>query len=132
MRKISFAHGGRVWAYTRVCFGHHGCKMAGVCILLELPFYKNLAKDHSGEKGLKSDWNIVANEGDGWAVESPPVGIQKLPKDLIFENLNHCFVTSYNCCWKEQIINLAEEGASEFLMDQMQPTIKVFSVSFLL
>lgn len=85
----------------------------------------NLIKNHSGEKGLKSDWNILTNPGDGWIVESPPVCVQPLPDDPIFENINHCFATSYNRCWKEQVIDLIKEGASEDLIDQLQPTVKV-------
>lgn len=123
LRKIIFGHGGQ----DKVCWGgHYGSKMSGACVLLELPFNKNLVKNHSGQNGLKTDWNIVANEGDGWTVESPPDGAQELPKDPIFNDINHCFTTSYNCCWKEQIINLREEGASEFLMDQIKPAIKAF------
>lgn len=89
------------------------------------PFNINLIKNHSGQSGLKSDWEIMIYKGDGWTVESPPVGVQELPKDPIFENINHCFVTSYNCCWKEQIIDLVQEGFSEYELDQIQPVIKV-------
>ena len=89
------------------------------------PFYRNLMKNHSGEHGLFKNWNITENGGDGWSIECPPKTTKPLPKDSVFEGKNHCFVTSYSRCYKEQVINLIDEGFSEFLLDWYQPTIRV-------
>lgn len=74
---------------------------------------------------LRSNWNVIYDGGHHWAVESPPVGVPPLPQDPVFKETNHCFVTSFGLCWKEQIIDLIKEGASDYLMDKIQPTIKV-------
>ncbi|XP_073678758.1 F-box only protein 44-like [Garra rufa] len=36
-----------------------------------------------------------------------------------------CFVTSYELCLKQQLIDLKKEGYSDAFMDQMQPHIKI-------
>lgn len=91
------------------------------------PLNRNLIKNHSGQKGWKSTWNIIQNGGNQWAVESPPAGVPILPKDPIFTGINYCYVTSYDICSKEQTVDLIKEGATEYLLDQMQPIIKVIS-----
>lgn len=89
------------------------------------PFYKNLIKNHSGEFGLLQNWNITENGGDGWNVECPPKAVRLLPDDPVFEDKNFCFVTSFSKCWKEQVVNLIDEGFTEYCLDYLQPTIKV-------
>jgi hypothetical protein len=89
------------------------------------PFYKNLIKNHSGEEGFNAYWGITDFGGNGWNVEHPPTGVVPLPDDPVFENKNYCFITSFKKCSKEQIINLIDEGFSEYLLDYLQPTIKV-------
>ncbi|KAJ8688361.1 hypothetical protein QAD02_024156 [Eretmocerus hayati] len=89
------------------------------------PFYKNLLKNHSGECGTLKHWNVLENGGDGWAVEKRPKSVRPLPKDPVFKGNKSCFVTSFSRCMKEQVINLLDEGFSEYLLDQLQPTIKV-------
>lgn len=90
------------------------------------PFYKNLIKNHSGEQGLFKNWNITKNGGAGWNVENHPLGTKPLPNDPVFEDKSYCFATSFSKCWKEQVVNLIDEGFSEFLLDNLQPTIKVY------
>ncbi|XP_034934476.1 F-box only protein 6-like [Chelonus insularis] len=89
------------------------------------PFDKNLVKNHSGQNGLKKDWQIVSQGGDHWKVENPPNGVPPLPDDPVFEGHQSCFVTSYFTCTKRQIINLVEEGLSPYLLDTFQPPIVV-------
>ena len=88
------------------------------------PFNRNLIKNHSGEMGFKH-WNIILNGGNDWKVENPPLGVPPLPEDPVFEGKNCCFVTSYTECLKEQIIDLAGEGLTHYLLDSVQPVIKV-------
>lgn len=92
----------------------------------EKPFYKNLIKNHSGEYGPNKHWVILENGGNGWSAERPPKGVKPLPNDPVFENKYYCFVASFSKCWKEQVINLVQEGFSEYILDHLQPTIKVF------
>lgn len=91
----------------------------------ERPFYKNLVKNHSGQDGLFEHWSITENGGDGWNVERPPKAVRSMPEDPVFENQYYCFVTSFSKCSMEQVINLVDEGFSEYILDHLQPTIKV-------
>ncbi|XP_001600314.2 F-box only protein 6 [Nasonia vitripennis] len=88
-------------------------------------FGRNLIKNHSGKTRVNSDWTIVNDGGDGWKVENPPVGVPALPDDPVFEGKQCCFVTSYDRCCKQQTIDLLDEGFTEYLLDNLQPTIKV-------
>ena len=90
-----------------------------------MPFYKNLVKNHSGEHGLYKNWLISKNGGDGWGVEFKPKAVKSLPNNSVFEGKTFCFVTSFSKCWKEQVINLLDEGFTEYVLDYLQPTIKV-------
>jgi hypothetical protein len=94
-------------------------------ICAKKPFYKNLIKNDSIDSRFQDNWTIINSGGDGWIVECPPVGTPPLPEDPIFNGKNYCFVTSYNKCSKYQIVNLIEEGFSEYLLDNLQPVIKV-------
>ncbi|OXU28694.1 hypothetical protein TSAR_007130 [Trichomalopsis sarcophagae] len=91
----------------------------------QMPFYKNLVKNHSGKYGLFKHWCITENGGTGWNVENPPKAVKQLPDDPVFEDESYCFVTSFSKCWKEQTIYLIDEGFSEYVLDYLQPTIKV-------
>lgn len=88
-------------------------------------FGRNLIKNHSGKSGLNSDWTTVHDGGDGWKVECPAVGVPPLPQDPVFDGKQYCFVTSYGHCWKQQTIDLIDKGFTEYLLDNLQPTIKV-------
>ena len=72
-------------------------------------------------------WRIFLNGGNEWLVEKPPVGCENFPEDTDEEVLrnNSCFVTSYHDCAKEQIIDLAAEGAPPEFMDVIKPNIVV-------
>ncbi|KAF7383426.1 hypothetical protein HZH66_012776 [Vespula vulgaris] len=90
------------------------------------PFEKNLMKNHSGEHGVQKYWKIFTNGGDHWKVENPPLGVPPLPKNVpVFEGKEYCFVTSYNNCFKMQLIDLEAEGLSSYVLDVLQPTIVV-------
>ena len=94
------------------------------------PFFKNLIKNHSGHQKL-NEWLIYNNGGNGWKVETPPIGIQELPDDPVFDKKKKkkCFVTSFNKCWKYQVIDLIAEGFTEYLLDNLKPTIKVLIIT---
>ncbi|XP_011501762.1 PREDICTED: F-box only protein 2-like [Ceratosolen solmsi marchali] len=88
------------------------------------PFYKNLIINNITTL-FPNNWTILNFGGNGWAVECPPIGVPPLPEDPIFNGENACFVTSYNKCLKVQVINLIEQGFSKYLLDNLQPIIKV-------
>lgn len=85
---------------------------------------KNLVKNHSGAKN-RNNWIIERNGGEGWVIERPPSGTPHLPEEPDFEKGQHCFVTSYDTCEKRQTINLINEGFSDKMLDNLQPTIEV-------
>ncbi|XP_012278029.1 F-box only protein 6 isoform X2 [Orussus abietinus] len=87
-------------------------------------FERNLLKNHSGQYGNKH-WKILSDGGNCWKVECPPVGVPDLPDDPVFEKKQHCFVTSYDHCTKEQTVDLIAEGLSSHLLDSLQPPIVV-------
>lgn len=89
------------------------------------PFRKNLVRNHSGEYGVRKHWRIIHQGGDRWKVEDSPKGAPPLPNDPVFEGKQYCFVTSYDICMKQQIIDLASEGLTPELMDSLQPPITV-------
>ncbi|XP_014613181.1 PREDICTED: F-box only protein 44-like [Polistes canadensis] len=90
------------------------------------PFERNLIKNHSGEHGVQKHWKILTDGGDHWKVENPPKGVPPLPKnDPVFGKKEHCFVTSYNSCFKIQTIDLEAEGLTSYVLDVLQPTIVV-------
>ncbi|ROL53226.1 F-box only protein 44 [Anabarilius grahami] len=77
----------------------------------------NLLKNPSAEDVLQG-WEIVCNEGDGWAVEG---NRKPFPDDTVTK----CFVTSYGLCLKRQLIDLKKEGYNAAFTDQVQPHIKI-------
>lgn len=87
---------------------------------------RNLIKNGCGEENFKH-WNILSNGGDRWKIEKPPSGSENFPEDADEEVLknNSCFVTSFTVCVKEQIIDLAAEGATPEFMDIIKPIITV-------
>lgn len=91
------------------------------------PFERNLIKNHSGQFGVQSHWEICKNGGDNWKVENPPVGTPLLPTKHVpvFEGQQYCFVTSYRNCIKVQTIDLEKEGLTSHILDALQPTIEV-------
>lgn len=88
-------------------------------------FGKNLLKNHSGGESMNKHWEIMRQGGDLWRVECPPKGTPLLPIEPGFANTQHCFVTSFGYCIKSQVIDLIEEGFSEFILDNMKPLIEV-------
>lgn len=88
-------------------------------------FGRNLIKNHSGELGVQTHWQISRNGGNGWNSECPPIGVPPLPDMPVFENKQYCFVTSWMDCTKIYIIDLINEGFSEHILDDIRPTIKV-------
>ncbi|XP_066589065.1 F-box only protein 6-like isoform X2 [Prorops nasuta] len=90
------------------------------------PFERNLLKNHSGQYGVKKHWKIVAEGGNRWVVENPPVGVPPLSANVpIFEGKQCCFATSYINCCKVQKIDLEEEGLHPLLLDNLQPPVQV-------
>lgn len=61
------------------------------------------------------------NYMSSWIVECPPIGSPSLPLEAEHGYRNHCFVTNYHDCYKEQVINLIKEGFSINILDEMQP-----------
>lgn len=90
-------------------------------------FYRNLLKNHSGEADFLN-WRILS-DNDSWTVECPPRGVPDLPKDPVFDGQpeDYCFVTAYSESWKEQVVDLLDEGCSEYLLDRLRPVIRVGS-----
>ncbi|XP_015520933.1 F-box only protein 44 isoform X1 [Neodiprion lecontei] len=87
---------------------------------------KNLIKNHSGKNGPRKHWKVITENGDNWGVECPPIGAPPLPiSEPIFEGKQHCFVTSYYNCSKQQTIDLIAEGVPPQLLEIFQPPIVV-------
>ncbi|XP_077284435.1 F-box only protein 6-like [Arctopsyche grandis] len=80
---------------------------------------KNFLKNNSGQLDMKH-WKIVANGGDHWKNECPPIGV---PETTVDAGHKVCFATSYHRCEKKQVIELSREGISPYIMDTYQPTI---------
>lgn len=70
-------------------------------------------------------WDILSSGGNGWAVEDPPQGADRVPEGEEFGNLTSCFATSYQSCSKEQVVDLLSVGVNSRIMDQFQPVIEV-------
>ncbi|XP_014226462.1 F-box only protein 6-like [Trichogramma pretiosum] len=93
-------------------------------ICKQRPLKRNLIKNPCGNNGFRH-WKILSNGGDRWTTESPPTGIPPLPTDLNVLTEDSCFVTSYGPCWASQEIDLIKEGCTEYLLDNIQPVIKI-------
>ncbi|XP_051947193.1 F-box only protein 44-like [Xyrauchen texanus] len=78
---------------------------------------RNLLKNPSAEEEFHG-WEIVENDGDCWAIDTSQ---KTIPNNIGTKY----FVTSYELCLKQQLINLEEEGYSSAFMDQLQPDIKI-------
>ncbi|MED6275260.1 hypothetical protein CHARACLAT_024744 [Characodon lateralis] len=78
---------------------------------------RNLIKNPRGEDGFLG-WKILESHGDGWKIEGPMV---PHPNAAVQKN----FVTSYQLCKKEQLINLENEGYTPGFMDEVQPHIRI-------
>ncbi|ROL53230.1 F-box only protein 44 [Anabarilius grahami] len=78
---------------------------------------RNLLKNPRAEDEFNG-WTIVRNGGDYWTVEDNSIEIPNhtVPK---------YFVTSYQLCLKQQLIDLKKEGYNAAFMDQVQPHIKI-------
>lgn len=76
----------------------------------------------------EDDMHGVLNLADslgGWIVECPPNGAPLPPSEPECESKDHCFVTTYYDCYKEQVIDLVREGFSVNILDNMQPPFEV-------
>lgn len=88
------------------------------------PDNENL-NDNNDSENENENFNDNDDHYNGWIVECPPVGVPSLPLEPEFEEKEHCFVTTYYDCYKEQVINLVKEGFSAKILDEMQPAIEV-------
>ncbi|XDV45750.1 hypothetical protein PO909_013789 [Leuciscus waleckii] len=77
---------------------------------------QNLLKNPSADDGLQG-WKIVRSGGDRWVTEEN--------NKPLLDTVTRCFVTSYESCLKQQLIDLTKEGYSGAFMDQQQPHIKI-------
>ncbi|XP_077336370.1 F-box only protein 27 isoform X2 [Lithobates pipiens] len=85
-------------------------------LYLAKPFSRNLVRNPCGSELLQY-WDIK-NGGDGWAVERSRIALEDAESPT-------CFVTSYQWCEKQQIIDLVKEGLWEHFLDVHQPPICV-------
>ncbi|KAJ8676940.1 hypothetical protein QAD02_012727 [Eretmocerus hayati] len=90
-------------------------------VCTEKIFNRNLIKNNSGRYAFEN-WTLTENSG--WTVENPPAGTPPLEVPESF-GAQHCFVASRYLCAKEQIIDLLQEGFTEYLLDNIQPPIYV-------
>uniref|UniRef100_A0A1B6F471 F-box domain-containing protein n=1 Tax=Cuerna arida TaxID=1464854 RepID=A0A1B6F471_9HEMI len=93
---------------TRRSVGRRRARDLRMCSDVNCPRYKH--------------WSVLSSLGDGWTVETVPVGSQPLPEHLEGRS---CFVTSFAECSKQQSIKLSECGLSPKIMDEIQPHIEV-------
>ncbi|XP_058798574.1 F-box only protein 44-like isoform X2 [Phymastichus coffea] len=97
--------------------------MTYYCMSHKMPFDKNLIKNHSGQNGTDSHWELPPISSIQWSTENPMVPL--LPDDLSLKDEKVCFVTSSCMTWKYQVIDLIKEGFTSYLLDYLQPTIQV-------
>ncbi|KAK0142524.1 F-box only protein 6 [Merluccius polli] len=65
-----------------------------------------------------SGWDILSNMGDGWRVEEV---MTPHPNQGATQN----FVSSYGPCMKAQLVDLRKKGYNNYLMDKVQPHIRI-------
>ncbi|KAJ1526142.1 hypothetical protein ONE63_009303 [Megalurothrips usitatus] len=85
------------------------------------PHKKNLVKNGSAEDDLKhwSAGNAIYG-GSRWKVENQPIGCDAFPAGT-----RKCFVTSFEWCSAEQIINLRHFGLTPNFMKHVKPFIYI-------
>nr|CAD7261800.1 unnamed protein product [Timema shepardi] len=85
------------------------------------PFGRNLIKNGCGQNKF-SHWTIHSNGGNKWDVERTPLGCEPVPSEV---GADSCFVTSYQLCSKQQLVDLRVEGVPPQIMDELKPCITV-------
>ncbi|XP_031241793.1 F-box only protein 17 [Mastomys coucha] len=90
------------------------CALARFC--LRAPFGRNLIYNPCGEQGFRG-WE-VEHSGNGWAVEKNLMLVPGTPSQT-------CFVTSFEWCFKRQLVDLVKEGVWQELLDSAQIEICV-------
>ncbi|XP_068230455.1 F-box only protein 27-like [Palaemon carinicauda] len=83
-----------------------------------LPIGKNLLKNPSGADGL-SHWTVV-HGGDGLIIESPPCGTVPIPEEAHLST-QHCFVSSYGLCRRQQVIDLKHLKITPMVLRKLKP-----------
>ncbi|XP_041431283.1 F-box only protein 27 isoform X2 [Xenopus laevis] len=83
-------------------------------IFMKEPFLRNLIRNPCGTDGLKH-WRCM-HGGDGWKVED-----NHFPLEVADSQTS--FVTSFEWCKKNQLVDLIKEGLWEDLMDNHPPSI---------
>ncbi|XP_059941610.1 F-box only protein 17 isoform X3 [Mesoplodon densirostris] len=90
------------------------CALARYC--LRAPLGRNLIFNSCGEQGFRG-WE-VEHGGNGWAVEKNLILVPGAPSQT-------CFVTSFEWCFKRQLVDLVMEGVWQELLDSSQIEICV-------
>ncbi|XP_035950829.1 F-box only protein 17 isoform X1 [Halichoerus grypus] len=90
------------------------CALARYC--LRAPLGRNLIFNSCGEQGFRG-WE-VEHGGNGWAVEKNLTLVPGAPSQT-------CFVTSFQWCFKRQLVDLVMEGVWQELLDSAQIEICV-------
>ncbi|XP_027834064.1 F-box only protein 17 isoform X1 [Ovis aries] len=90
------------------------CALARYC--LRAPLGRNLIFNSCGEQGFRG-WE-VEHGGNGWAVEKNLIMMPGAPSQT-------CFVTSFEWCFKRQLVDLVMEGVWQELLDSAQIEICV-------
>ncbi|XP_015856026.1 F-box only protein 17 isoform X2 [Peromyscus maniculatus bairdii] len=85
------------------------CALARFC--LRAPLGRNLIFNSCGEQGFRG-WE-VEHGGNGWAVEKNLTVVSGAPSQT-------CFVTSFEWCFKRQLVDLLMEGVWQELLDSAQ------------
>ncbi|XP_042523902.1 F-box only protein 17 [Dipodomys spectabilis] len=83
---------------------------------LRAPLGRNLIFNSCGEEGFRG-WE-VEHGGNGWAVEKNLTLVPGAPSQT-------CFVTSFEWCFKRQLVDLVMEGVWQELLDSAQIEICV-------
>lgn len=91
---------------------------------LKKPHEKNLIKNGSAEEEFEH-WSARPNtfggsNGSKWKIEKKPIGCDPFPAGI-----KRCFVTSYDWCSAEQVINLFDCGLSPNFMKYVRPDIHI-------
>ncbi|XP_060041884.1 F-box only protein 17 isoform X4 [Erinaceus europaeus] len=90
------------------------CALARCC--LREPLRRNLIFNSCGEQGFRG-WE-VEHGGNGWAVEKNVILVPGAPSQT-------CFITSFEWCFKRQLVDLVMEGVWQELLDSAQIEICV-------
>ncbi|XP_052768996.1 F-box only protein 6-like [Mya arenaria] len=112
--------------FSQHCWDHLGNRDENYKRLyIKHPYERNLIKNPDASKEL-SEWQVVYNGGNGWRMETEPIGSDPVSRfNDECKGTVGCWVSSYGKCAKYQVVDLMAAGCSEYVLDHIRPAIHV-------